>query len=169
MKKIFLRSIAAIVGIVIGGGAGGYLTFHKYARDYPVVRALAWTGIFDAVSVNQYDVNGSDAKQDLLSVLEIFTQGVKSSAIDPAMKNAFRMKRGLTEARLSVLESEAGNVDGARSYLSKAQEDLTAVGWIDHSEAHILQAVKRQPVSPCGSTPQIVAKTTAPATSKPCG
>jgi hypothetical protein len=48
------------------------------------------------------------------------------------------MNRGLAEARLSVLESEAGNIDLAKSYLSKAQGDLKAVGWTDLSEANIL-------------------------------
>ncbi len=81
----------------------------------------------------------------------------------------FVMNRGLIEARLSVLENEAGNVDQAKSYLSKAQEDLAAVGWVDHSEAIILQAVKRQPVSPCGASPQNTAKANASATQKPCG
>jgi hypothetical protein len=85
------------------------------------------------------------------------------------MKKALRMNCGLIEARLSVLENEAGNVDRAKSYLSKAQEDLKAVGWVDPSEANILQAVKRQPVSPCGMSSQSAAKTIASTPQKPCG
>jgi hypothetical protein len=169
MKRILLQLVVLIVGIVIGAAAGGYLTFHRYARDYALVRAFAWVGIFSAVSVNQYDLNASDAKQELLSTLSLYAQGVKSSSIDATMKNAFRMNCGLIEARLSVLESEAGNVDRARSYLSNAEEDLKVVGWVDHSEANILQAVTRQPVSPCGTTPQSVAKTGSTTTQKPCG
>jgi hypothetical protein len=169
MKKLFLQAALVIVGIVVGGTAGGYLTFHRYARDYALVRAFAWTGIFDAVSVNQYNENSKDAKQELLSTLGLYTQGVRSSAIDPTMKNALRMNCGLLEARLSVIENESGNVEGAKSYLAKAQEDLKSVGWVDHSEANILQAVKRQPVSPCGPAPQNAAKTSASTTQKPCG
>ena len=169
MKKLFLRATVVIVGIVIGGVAGGYWTFHRYARDYAIVRAFAWTGIFEAVSVNQYDMNTSDAKKELLYSLDLYTQGVGSSAIDPTVKNVLRMNRGLTEARLSVLENEAGDVDLAKSFLSKAQEDLKALGWVDRSEANILQLVKRQPLSPCGTPPQNAAKTNAPAPPKPCG
>jgi hypothetical protein len=44
------------------------------------------------------------------------------------MKKALRMNCGLLEARLSVLENESGNVDEAKSYLVRAQEDLKAVG-----------------------------------------
>ncbi len=156
MKKVVLQSIVVIVGVILGGAAGGYLTFHRYARDHALVRAFAWAGIFVAVSENQYDQNSSDAKQD------------QSSSIDTTMNKALRMKRGLIEARLSVLEKEAGNVDLAKSYLSKAQEDLKAVGWVDHSEANILQAVKRQPVPPCDIARQNVAKTNASTPQRPC-
>lgn len=169
MKKVLLQSIVVIVGIILGGAAGGYLTFHRYARDYAIVRAFAWAGIFVAVSENQYDQNSSDAKQDLFYTLNLYTQGIQSSSIDPTMNKALRMKRGLIEARLFVLENEAGNIDLAKSYLSKAQEDLKAVGWVDHSEENILQAVKRQPVPPCGAAQQSAAKTNASAPQKPCG
>lgn len=169
MKKVLLQSIVVILGIMLGAAAGGYLTFHRYARDYAIVRAFAWAGIFVAVSENQYDQNSSDAKQDLFYTLNLYTQGIQSSSIDPTMHKALRMKRGLIEARLSVLENEAGNVDLAKSYLSKAQEDLKAVGWVDHSEADILQAVKRQPLPPCGTAPQSAAKRIASTPPKPCG
>jgi hypothetical protein len=167
MKQFFLQATVVIVGIVIGGATGGYLTFHRYARDFAVVRAFAWTGIVSAVSVNQYDMNTSDAKAELLYSLDFYSQGVGSSAIDATMKNALRMNRGLTAARLSVLENEAGNVDLSKTYLAKAQEDLKATGWIDYSESNILQAVKRKTVVPCGSAPQNAAKTNT--TSEPCG
>jgi hypothetical protein len=169
MKKILLQSVVVTVGIVAGGATGGYLTFHKYSQKYAIVRYFAWAGIFDAVSEGQYDMNSSDAKQELLSTLDLYTKGVQSSNIDPTLKKALSMKRGLIEARLSVLENEGGNTDRAKSYMSKAQEDLKAVGWVDRSEASILQAVKRQPVSPCGSTPQNVSKTIASTPQKPCG
>jgi hypothetical protein len=169
MKRVLLQTIVVIVGLILGGVAGGYLTFHRYARDYAIVRAFAWAGIFVAVSENQYDQNSSDAKQSLLYTLNIYTQGIQSSSIDPTMKKALRMKRGLIEARLSVLENEAGNVDPAKSHLSNAQGDLKAVGWVDHSETNILQAVKRQPVSPCRAAPPNAAKTIASTNQKPCG
>ena len=85
------------------------------------------------------------------------------------MKNALRMKCGLIEARLSVLANEGANTDRAKSYMSKAQEDLKAVGWRDLSETNILQVVKRQPVSPCGMGSQSAAKTIASTLHKPCG
>jgi hypothetical protein len=169
MKKILLQSIVVIVGIAMGGAAGGYLTFHRYARKYAIVRAFAWTGIFAAVSENQYDLNSSDAKRDLLYTLGLYRQGVQSSSIDPIMSKALSIKCGLIEARMSVLESEAGNVDRAKSYMSKAQEDLKAVGWVDNSEANILQAVRRQPVPPCSTAQQSAAKTSASVLQKPCG
>jgi hypothetical protein len=168
MKRLFIQAIVVLVGIVIGAGAGGYLTFHRYARDYAIVRAFAWVGIFSAVSVNQYDANTGDAKRELVYSLDFYSQGVASSAIEPTMKSALRMNRGLTEARLYVLENEAGNVDQAKSYFSKAQEDLKAVGWVDLSEANILQVIKREPLSPCGDGTQN-AKTTGTALQKPCG
>jgi hypothetical protein len=151
----------------MGGAAGGYLTFHRYSQKYAVVRYFAWTGIFTAVSENQYDKNSSDAKQGLVNTLDLYTRGVESSNIDPTLKKALSMKRGLIEARLSVLENEGGNSDRAKSYMSKAQEDLKAIGWVDYSEANILQAVKRQPVPPCGPPPQSAAKTNASTTQKP--
>ncbi len=169
MKKFLLRAIVVVVGIVIGCATSGYLTFHRYARDYAIVRAFAWIGIVSAVSVNQYDQNTSDAKRELLYSLKFYSQGVESSAVDPTMKNALRMNRGLTEARLSVLENEAGNVDLAKSYLSKAQEDLKAVGWLDFLEANILQAVQRRPVAPCDPAPQNAKKASMSALQKPCG
>jgi hypothetical protein len=169
MKKILLQSIVVVVGIVMGGAAGGYLTFHRYARKYAIVRAFAWTGIFAAVSENQYDLNSIDAKRDLLYTLNLYRQGVQSSNVDLTMSKALRIKCGLIEARLSVLENEAGNVDRAKSYMSKAQEDLKAVGWIDPLEANILQAVKRQPVSSCGMSSQSAAKTIASRPHSPCG
>ena len=79
------------------------------------------------------------------------------------------MNCGLIEARLSVLENEGGNADRAKSYMSKAQEDLKTVGWVDRSEANILQAVKRRPVSPCGVGSQSTAKTIASTNQEPCG
>jgi hypothetical protein len=168
MKKLLLRAIVIIIGVVIGSAAGGYLTFHRYTRDYAIVRAFAWIGMYSAVSENQYDKNSSDARGELLFSLSFWTQGVESSALDPTMKNALRMSRGLTEARLSVLENEAGNANQAKSHLLKAQEDLKAVGWVDLSEASILQAIKRQPLSPCDTTSQPVTKTSASAPQKPC-
>lgn len=167
MKKFSLQATVIIVGIVIGGATGGYLTFHRYARDYAIVRAFAWTGIVSAVSANQYDMNTSDTKTELLYTLDFYSQGVGSSAIDASMKNALRMNRGLTEARISVLENEAGNVDLSKTYLAKAQDDLKDTGWVDYSESNILQAVKRETVVPCGTVPQNAAKTNT--TSKPCG
>ena len=168
MKKLLLQSIAVIVGIAMGGAAGGSLTFHRYARKYAIVRAFAWTGIFAAVSENQYDLNSRDAKRDLLYTLDLYRQGVQSSNIDPIMSKALRIKCGLIEARLSVIENEARNIDRAKSYMLKAQEDLKAVGWVDPSEANILQTVKRQPVPPCGMSSQSAAKTIA-STQRPCG
>jgi hypothetical protein len=167
MIKILHRSVVILVGIVMGCGVGGYLTFHRYARDYQTVRAFAWAGIFSAVSVNQYDQNTSDAKKELQTLLDLFKRATNSTTIDPNMQNAFLMNCGLVEARLSVLENEAGNVEQSKTYLSKAQEDLKAIGWVDHSESNILQAVKRKPVVPCGTATQNTAKTNA--TSKPCG
>jgi hypothetical protein len=169
MKTMLLRSVAVALGVVLGGAVGGYLTFHRYARDYALVRAFAYAGIFDAVSIHQYNENSLEAKQELLSALSLYTRGANSSAIDPTMKKALRMNCGLLQARLSILEEESGNVDRAKSYLAKAQEDLKAVGWVDHSEANILQAAKRQPVSPCGPAPQNAAKTSASTAPKPCG
>jgi hypothetical protein len=169
MKKILLRSIAVLVGTAVGCAAGGYVTFRRYARDYAMVRAFAWLGISAAVSEGQYDKNANDAKQDFLYTLDYYAQGVQSSKVDPIMKKALRMNCGLIEARLSVLENEGGNADRAKSHMSKAQEDLKAVGWVDRSEANILQAVKRQPVSPCGIALQSTAKTIASANQKPCG
>jgi hypothetical protein len=169
MKKILLQSVVVIIGLVTGGATGGYLTFHRYSQKYAIVRYLAWAGIFAAVSENQYDKNSRDAKLELLNARDLYTKGVQSSHIDPNLKKALCMKRGLIEARLSVLENEGGNADQAKSHLSKAQEDLKAVGWADRSEANILQAVKRQPVTPCGAASQSTAKTIAPATQKPCG
>jgi hypothetical protein len=169
MKTLLLRSIAVAVGIAMGCAAGGYLAFHRYARDYAMVRAFAWSGISAAVAEGQYDTNSSDAKQDLLNSLNYYAQGVQSSKIDPTMKKALRMNCGLIEARLSVLENEAGNTNQAKAYMSKAQEDLKAVGWVDPSEANILQAVKRQPASPCGMASQNAAKTISSAPQKPCG
>ncbi len=86
MKKVLLRSIAVIFGIVMGCAAGGYMTFHRYARDYAMVRAFAWSGISAAVSEGQYDKNSSDAKQDLLYTLNYYTQGVQSSKIRPKIR-----------------------------------------------------------------------------------
>ncbi len=170
MKKLLLRSVVVIVGIVVGGATGGYLTFHRYSQKYATVRYFAWAGIFVAVSEGQYDNNSSDAKQDLLNTLDLYAKGVQSFNIDPTLKKSLCMERGLIEARLSVLESEGGNADRAKSYMSKAQEDLKAVGWVDRSEANILQAVKRQPpVSPCGIASQSTAKTIASTNQKPCG
>jgi len=169
MRKRFLQASLVVVGFFVGGTAGGYLTFHKYARDYALVRAFAWTGIFDAVSVNQYNEGSKDAKPELFSTLTLYTQDVRSSAIDPTMKRALRMNCGLLEARLSVLENESGNVDGAKSYLVRAQDDLNAAGWVDLSEGNILQAVKRQPVSPCGSAPRDAAQSSASPNQKHCG
>jgi len=169
MKKILLHSIAFIVGIAVGCASGGYLTFHRYARDYAMVRAFAWSGISAAVSEGQYDKSASDAKQDLLYTLNYYTQGVQSSKIDPTMKKALRMNCGLIEARLSVLENEAGNTNQAKAYMSQAHEDLKSVGWVDPSEANILQAVNRQPVPPCGMPSQSAAKAIASPPQKPCG
>jgi hypothetical protein len=168
MKKRFLQASLVVIGFFVGGTVGGYLTFHRYARDYGLVRAFAWTGIFNAVSVSQYNENSKDAKQELFSTLTFYTQGVSSSAIDPTMKKALRMNCGLLEARLSVLENESGNVDEAKSYLVRAQEDLKAAGWVDLSEGNVLQAVKRQPVSPCGSDPPNAAETNPSANQKHC-
>jgi hypothetical protein len=167
MTRILFQAAVVLFGIVVGCATGGYLTFHRYARDYQIVRAFAWTGIFSAVSENQYDQNTTDAKKELQVLLDIFKQETNSTAIDGMMRNAFLMNGGLVEARLSVLEKEAGNVELSKTYLSKAQEDLKAAGWIDYSESNILQAVKRKPVVPCGTAPQTTAKTNT--TSKPCG
>jgi hypothetical protein len=167
MMKLLLRSAVVLVGIVVGCFAGGYLTFHKYARDYQTVRAFAWAGIFSAVSVNQYDQNSSDAKKELQTLLDFFKRTANSTTIDTNMRNAFLMNCGLIEARLSVLENEAGNVELSKTYLSKAQEDLKTIGWVDHSEPNILQAVKRKQVVPCGTVPQNTAKTNTD--SKHCG
>jgi hypothetical protein len=167
MIKLLLRLTVVLVGIVMGCAAGGYLTFHRYARDYAIERAFAWPVMFLADSENQYDQNTSDAKKHLQATLDFYKRAAKSTAIDPTMKNAFLMNCGLIEARISVLENEAGNVDLSKTYLSKAQEDLKAIGWVDHSESNILQAVKRKPVVPCVAAPQSTAKTNT--SSKPCG
>ncbi len=90
MKKILLQSIVVIVGFVTGSVAGGYLTFHRYARDYAVVRAFTWMGISDAVSVNGYNRNTGEAKEELVHTLDFYTQGVKSSVVDSPMKNVLR-------------------------------------------------------------------------------
>ncbi len=166
MNKILLQSAVVIVGIAMGCATGGYLTFHRYARDYQTVRAFAWTGIFSAVSENQCDQNSSDAKKELQVLLDVFKRATNSTATDATMRSAFLMNCGLVEARLSVLEKEAGDVDLSKTYLSKAQEDLKATGWVDYSESNILQAVKRKPVVPCGTAPRTTAKTNT--TSKPC-
>jgi hypothetical protein len=169
MKKFPLQSVAVILGIAIGAVSGGYLTFQRYARDYAMVRYFAWTGISAAVSVNQFDQNSKDAKQELVNTLGFYESGVQSPNISFALKNALRMECGLIEARLSVLENEAGNATRAQTYMSQAQEDLKAVGWIDRSEAIISQAVKRQPVSPCGMASETAAKTNGSTPQKPCG
>lgn len=75
MKKLFLQSIVVIIGIFTGAAIGGYLTFHRYARDYAMVRAFAWTGILSAVSEGQYDKNTSDAKGELILSLDSWDAG----------------------------------------------------------------------------------------------
>jgi len=167
MKTLILRTVAVIGGLFIGGVAGGYAYIQRYDRNHPLEHAFAMTGIVSAVSENEYDKDSSDAKGALLTSLNIYSSAVTSSRIDQSAKNAFRMKRGLTEARLSVIENEAGNVSQAKAYLTRAQGDLRAVGWVDTSDANILQVVKRMPPAPCGSTPQNAAGATG--LQKPCG
>jgi hypothetical protein len=147
VKRILLNFAVVLAGVSLGMGAGGYLLFARYNRHDAVVRYFAWAGIALAVSENEFDKNSTDARQLSLNALTYFEYGVRSSKIDPLMKKAIRMESGLTEARISVLESEAGHADQAKSYMSRAQEDLKAVGWLDSSDANILRAVKREPAT----------------------
>lgn len=166
MKRILLNSIVVLAGIIAGGGLGGYLAFERYSRQFAVVRGFSWAEMSFAVSENQFDQNTKDAKKDLLNTLGLFDRGIHSSKLDSAMKNALRMIRGEIEAQLSILESEAGNNNQAKSYLSRAQEDLKVVGWIDYSEETILRTFKRKPLPPCGTSTQNA--TNKPAAEKPC-
>ena len=144
MKKIALSSVAVLLGIEVGALAGGLGAFLWYQHQFRVIRSFAWAEMSLGVSENQFDADATDAKQNLLNTLSTFESGVRSRALDPSMNKAMRMNCGLIEARLSVLDSEAGDADGAKSYLAKAQDDLRAVGWIDYSDANILKAVERQ-------------------------
>ena len=168
MRKIILQSLLVIVGIVAGGATGGFLAFLEYSQKYTTVRYFAWAAIFGGVSENEYDNNSRDARQELLNTVDLFTKGVQSPHLDPTIKKALCMKRGLIEARLSIIENEDGNTDRATSYLSEAQEDLKAAGWADRSEATVLHVARRQPLPPC-AVPQSPAKTVAPTTQNPCG
>jgi hypothetical protein len=147
VKMILFNFVVVLAGVALGMGASGYLLFARYNRHDAVVRYFAWAGIGLAVSQNEFDENSKDARQVLLNTLTYFERGLQSSKIDPPMKKAIRMESGLTEARVSVLESEAGHADQAKSYMSRAQDDLKAVGWVDSSDANILRAVKREPAT----------------------
>ena len=167
MIKFLLRIALVIVGFAVGAIAGGYLTFYLYDKNHPGVRAFAMTGMFAAVSEGEYDRKGSDAKIELLTLIEAYSSALNSSAISKPVKNAFLFNRGLTEARLSVIHSEEGNSDQAKTYLSKAGVDLKAVGWVDVSDTIILRAAKRQ--LPCAAASQTVAKASSATLQKPCG
>lgn len=152
MKKLVLRMLVMILGFIIGGVAGGALTLHRWLGAAAWERGFPVIGIVDCASRGEYDKNSAEAKPRLLLYLNLTEQALNASVFDPTMKKMFRLNRGLTLARLSVLESEAGNAGEANSYMSKAQEDLKSVGWLDLSEGTILQVVKRQPVASCGSS-----------------
>jgi hypothetical protein len=164
--KALLPSITLLMGILVGGALGGSLRYRMYSEQDRVRRGFSWLEIGLAVSENAFGSNSGDATELLHDTLILVDRGVQSSAVDPSMKNALGMTRGQIEAHLSVIEKEAGDAVQARVYMSKAQEDLKDVGWIDYSEDHVLRTFPRRSF-PCAPATQTTA--TNGISKRPCG
>lgn len=142
MKKIFLDSAVVLVGIFLGFEAGRYLSFGKYTQHDPVLFFSAFSEPGWKMTEESYNHNSKGAKQLLLTSLSVGESGIQQ-VMPEQMKKTLLMRSALTQARLAVLEREAGNYDQARDYLAKAEANLQTIGWKDYSEAALLKAIKR--------------------------
>jgi hypothetical protein len=155
MKKILLSLLVILPGIFIGYQAGELLPFGKLTRLDPVLRFSWFSQMGWTMTEEAFNCNSSDAKGLLLTSKKNFELAVTKMS-DPGfkldypgfMKNTMLLRAGLTNARLAVLEEEAGNSDQAKQYLSNAQADLKAVGWRDNSRETIFQAAKKYRIRP---------------------
>ncbi len=169
MKRIFVNSVLIAAGFLLGGGLGAYLTFAIYAHRYPVIRAFAWAEIALGVSEYEFDSNSKNAILALQNTLFVYDRDAKSPNVDPELKKALQLDRGMFEAQLSVLEKESGNTDQASVYMTKAKSDMKGAGWMDYSEETILRTYRRQPVPPCTNSSQGTAAQATSVAKKPCG
>jgi len=146
MKRILLSLTVILAsifaGIFIGYEGWPYLSLGAVPQHDPVLSFAAMSEVGWNMTEQAFNQNSKDAKHLLLTTLKYCELGSNRDLPDP-MKRALLLRSGLTKARLSVLEDEAGNSDQAKLYLSEAQEDLKAVGWRDYSQEKILQVATK--------------------------
>ncbi len=142
VKGLIIMAVFAL-GLLVGLGIG----YKKIAEPLDSMRTLLLAASQGEIAAGQY-LNGNyeEAKAALLNYIS-FLDDLKSKGLVEKEKylgtRAYYYDRGLSYARLALLEEKAGNSAETKMNMQEASKMFQMAGWKDYSEVRIRYFVER--------------------------
>ena len=140
---------AIIIAVfAIGLLVGRQITYRKFAA-YPLnsMRTLSMVSVQGDIAKTQYlYANHKEAKAALLNYINLLDDLKSKGMVEKEQYfnlGSYYAIRGLTYARLALLEEKAGNTAGAKMNMQEAIKMSQMAGWKDDSEPKIRDALER--------------------------
>jgi hypothetical protein len=143
--KRILLIVLAILGVFALGVLTGYeLGFRKFREPLASMRTLLILSTQGQIAGLQYqNADYKEAKEALLNFINLMDELKVKGEITAIDQKSYYVDRGLSFARLSLLEEKAGNKSEMTKDIQEASKMFQMAGWKDYSKERIRFFVKR--------------------------
>jgi hypothetical protein len=143
-KRTLLIALA-ILGVFALAVLTGYeLGFRKFREPLASMSSLLILSAQGQIVGLQYqNADYKEAKEALMNYINLMDELKAKGEITAIDQKSYYVDRGLSFARLSLLEEKAGNKSEMTKDIQEASKMFQIAGWKDYSEERILYFVNR--------------------------
>jgi hypothetical protein len=151
MKSKNYKRIALITAVIVAVFALGFVSgfgygYRKFSEALPSMRTLLILSTQGQIAGLQYlNADYKDGKEALTNFITLLDDLKTNGEIAEKYFNlkSYYVDRGLSYARLSLLEEKAGNKVAMEEDMKEACKMFQMAGWKDYSEARIRYFLER--------------------------
>jgi len=138
MKRILIRGVCAIMGVLFGYVCAPAVSVWILQSSQPEILAGSFLALYkNTVVCDCLNMSPQERKEKLSRYISALQEAEKKN---PASK-MLSQEVGLAHVRLSVAEKQLGEQVQADEQMGMAREHLTSLGWSDVSSKHLASLV----------------------------
>jgi hypothetical protein len=143
--KRTLLIVLAILGVFALGVLTGYeLGFRKFREPLASMRTLLILSSQGQIAAPQYqNADYKEAREALVNFINLMDELKTKGEITDVDQKSYYVDRGLSFARLAIIEEKAGNKSEMTKDIQEASKMFQMAGWKDYSEERILSFVNQ--------------------------
>jgi hypothetical protein len=145
--KHIALGIAIVIAVFALGLLAGYgLGYKTFSKSLPSMRTLLILSAQGQIAGLQYlNADYKEAREALMNYINLLDDLKANGEIADKYLNlrSYYVDRGLSYARLSLLEEKAGNKLDMQKNMQEASKMFRMAGWKDYSEARIRLVLER--------------------------